>query len=183
MLYVLSTIYMFAFYLNKTLLQKNFKYISLTLTRYQHCFSNHRVALKKKMDFSKYGFKKFDGFRDFAFWKSKVRNHLRFLGLEVHIESEPVNNSTTNKPEPADWAKNNQANAFIRECLCDSLYQRYDLKSAKELWDKLKADYEKKDAQQCFILLRKFNNCVKEKKETMMDFISTEVTKERARRG
>ena len=124
------------------------------------------------MDFSKYVFKKFDGFRDFAFWKSKVRNHLRFLGLEVQIESEPVNNSTTNKPEPADWAKNNQANAFIRECLCDSLYQRYDLKSAKELWDKLKADYEKKDAQQCFILLRKFNNCVKEKKETMMDFIS-----------
>ncbi len=93
------------------------------------------------MDFSKYGFKKFDGFREFAFWKSKVRNHLRFLGLEVHIESEPVNNSTTNKPEPADWAKNNQANAFIRECLCDSLYQRYDLKSAKMLWDKLNTDY------------------------------------------
>ena len=63
------------------------------------------------MDFSKYGFKKFDGFRDFALWKSKVRDHLRLLGLAALIESELENNSTTNK---TDLAKNAEANAFIR---------------------------------------------------------------------
>ena len=63
------------------------------------------------MDFSKYGFKKFDGFTDFALWKSKVCDHLRLLGLAALIESELENNSTTNK---TDLAKNAEANAFIR---------------------------------------------------------------------
>jgi hypothetical protein len=66
------------------------------------------------MDFSKYGFKKFDGFRDLELWKSKVRDHLRLLGLAALIEGELANNSSTKKTEPADLAKNAEANAFIR---------------------------------------------------------------------
>ncbi len=56
------------------------------------------------MDFSKYGFKKFDGFTDFALWKSKVCDHLRLLGLAALIEGELANNRTTRQNLPT-WQR------------------------------------------------------------------------------
>ena len=109
--------------------------------------------------------KKFDG-KDFNFWKSKVMNSLRFLDLD---------DSLTTKPETTDEAatkKDKKALAFVKDSLSDSMFRRYDQNSTKELWDKLKEDYETIDAQLLFILRNKFLSCIKNTTESMRDYIN-----------
>jgi len=63
--------------------------------------------------------KKFDG-KEFGFWKSKVINHLIYLGLDGNLTVKP--DSTVVAAVTAD----KKALAFVKECLSDKLYCRYD---------------------------------------------------------
>ncbi len=110
--------------------------------------------------------KKFDG-KEFGFWKSKVTNHLMFLGLDGNLTVKPDN--TVAAAVTAD----KKALAFVKECLSDKLYCRYDKEpTTKELWDKLKTDFETMDAQSLFVLRNKFLFAIKNRSESMSDYVN-----------
>ena len=75
---------------------------------------------------------KFDG-KNFNFCKSKIENCLMFMEL---------NDFLSTKAEGENIKKDMKALAFIKESLSDSLFRQYNQTSTKELWDKLKPDFE-----------------------------------------
>ncbi len=61
---------------------------------------------------------------------------------------------------------------IIRDALCDNLFHKHNtVANPKDLWDKLKTDYEVIDAQLLFVLKTKFNICKKSRTETVSEFI------------
>jgi hypothetical protein len=89
--------------------------------------------------------KKFDG-KDFNFWKSKVMNSLMFLGLDNWLGVKPEASKAT------EIAADKKALAFVKDSLSDNLFRRYNQTCSKDLWDKIKEDCEKLDAQLLFVL-------------------------------
>lgn len=71
-----------------------------------------------------------------------------------------------------------KALAFIRDALCDNLFRKYNtVANPKDLWDKLKTDYEVIDAQLLFVLKTKFNMYKKSRTETVSEFIDRLTTR------
>ena len=121
--------------------------------------------MNSSSEFQQIKIKKFDG-TDFNFWKGKVTNGLMFLGLDGFIAAKP-------EPTNADQVmKDKKALAFIKEALSDSLFRKYNETTTKDLWDKLKTDYEVIDAQLLFVKRNKFLFCVKSRNESMSDYIN-----------
>ena len=127
------------------------------------------------MDFSKYGFKKFDGFRDFALWKSKVCDHLRLLGLAALIEGELANNRTKRQNLPT-WQRMLRQMLSYENALFFTDVTRFLtvwLKVSKTVVGQTKGRLWAKVRSKMFHSTEKVHQlCVKERKETMMDFIS-----------
>ncbi len=109
--------------------------------------------------------KKFEG-KDFNFWKGKVLNSLMFLGLDNYLTVKP------DTSKPAEVAADKKTIAFIKDSLSDNLFRRYNETTAKDLWEKIKADFEKLDAQMLFVLRNKFLSCKKNRNESMSDYIN-----------
>ena len=123
------------------------------------------------MELNKYGFSKFDGQKDFTFWKAKVSNHLMFIGLDHCLTNDIVKKETDDCP--IDTIKHKKALAFVLESLSDELFRQYiHHTSSKELWKELCNNFGKLDAQQLYFVKRDFESCVKSPKETMENFIS-----------
>lgn len=75
--------------------------------------------------------KRFDG-SDFLWWKAKVVNKFRFLGLRNWVEVKPEAGKTPDQEGPAE-----KALAFVMEALSDNLFSKYqDVTPLKDLWDK-----------------------------------------------
>ena len=56
--------------------------------------------------------------------------------------------------------------------MSDNLFRRYNQTCSKYLWDKIKGDYEKLDAQLLFVLRSKLLSCKKSRNESMSDYIN-----------
>ena len=111
-------------------------------------------------------YKKFDG-RAYTFWKSKVTNGLRYLGLEKYLETKAEIDKT-----PDEKTLEQRALSFVMDALCDNLFRKYvGHNTLKDFWDALKQDYESTDAQKQFVLRKKFLNCTKNRKERIADYI------------
>ncbi len=119
--------------------------------------------------------KKFDG-KDFGLWKSKVTNALMYLNLDSHLSVKMEFESTgahTGKVDPNKERDNKKTLAFVKGTLTDKLFNRYDdKKEAKDLWDAILKDYEQLDAQQLFLLRNKYIYSVKNKNQSVSDYIS-----------
>ena len=51
-------------------------------------------------------------------------------------------------------SKEKKALAFVRKALSENLFRKYiDLTNTKDLWDKLKTDFERVDAQLLFVVI------------------------------
>ena len=85
-----------------------------------------------------------------------------FMELDGHL---------TVKAEGDAVKKDKKALAFIKDALSDALFRRYNQTNSKELWDKLKEDFETVDAQLLFFLRNKFLNCIKSRTESVRDYI------------
>ena len=111
-------------------------------------------------------FKKFDG-KDFSMWKAKVLNGLRYLGLQNWLTVKAEQGKT-----PDQVAPELRALAFAMDALSDNLFRQYqDIETIKDLWDRLKTDYETSDMQLQFVLRNKFLTCRKSKNEKMSDYV------------
>lgn len=108
--------------------------------------------------------RKFDG-QDFGLWKIKVKNALMFLDLDSYLLAKGEENDENKR-------KDKKALSFVMDCLSDNLFRKYDQATTKDLWDKLKSDFEIADAQLLFVLRNKFLFCVKSKSETMNVYIN-----------
>ena len=110
-------------------------------------------------------FKKFDG-KDFSLWKAKVENGLMFLGIDGSLT---VKNEST---EVAKTLIDKKALSFVKDALSDNLFRKYAQTTTKELWDKLKEDYETVDAQLLFVKRNKFLFCKKSRSESMVEYLN-----------
>ena len=60
------------------------------------------------------------------------------------------------------------------DALSDNLFRQYqDIETLKDLWDRLKTDYETSDMQLQFVLRNKFLTCRKSKNEKMSDYVNS----------
>jgi hypothetical protein len=109
--------------------------------------------------------KKFDG-KDFSLWKAKVENGLMFLGLDKYLTVKAETN------DAAGLLSDKKALSFVKDALSDNLFRKYKEQSTKEIWEKLKKDYEIIDAQLLFVKRNKFLFCKKNRNESMSDYLN-----------
>ena len=110
-------------------------------------------------------FRKFDG-KEYGLWKAKVENGLMFLGLDSYLT---VKADTTT----ANVLAEKKALSFVKDALSDNLFRKYTAEAnPKDLWDKLKADYNVIDAQLLFVKRNKFLFCKKARSESMESYLN-----------
>ena len=74
-------------------------------------------------------------------WKAKVLNGLRYLGLHNWLTVKAEQGKT-----PDQVAPGLRALVFVMDAISDNLFRQYqDIETLKDLWDRLKTDYEISD--------------------------------------
>ena len=56
--------------------------------------------------------------------------------------------------------------------MSNHFFRRYNQTCSKDLWDKIKRDYEKMDAQLFFVIRSKFLSCKKSRNKLISDYIN-----------